>query len=524
MQWIGVQIEGPIIKMVKVRKEKARLHFDWMRSCLVTELDPNASSFFSEPCSLVTGLEAQEVLVRDLSLKLTERSKILDSLPFQIEELIPYPPQDALVSVQIARQEDRKSSKVTLVATKTEYLSRHLDAFQTINLDPEQVSCTPIALWRYFLHFFPSMQCGFLLHFGPKHGVALGLCQRKLGFAHTFPIAMESFLEALEADRILQKSQKTQERPTGIDLLSIDPEEYPHLHAISHQSQKELARLFLFLQKKAAKEEITEVILSGNFAPFVRFREFVASALPENLTLCSSPALESYDATTLEAFAIPIGLALEGTSTDECAVQFRQARHTAKISYAKKRKQIFSYALAVSALISCFILGANIFFGKQEKALANTFHAYFAHKLNSSKTHSISEIETQLKSLESSLKKSKTPFPLLLSVPNVSETLSWLSSLPALNPIDKDPQIHRTIEIRNVKYSLVKYPKISDPSSPYQAKVELELETSSPELAKEFHLSLQKETSIADSKKEIAWKPKGNLYFVSFYLKNKKEL
>jgi type IV pilus assembly protein PilM len=527
MHCIGLQMEGPITKMAKARWIKKKIHIDLLRSFPLIENGSYVKPLYFSQSSeepeyfIATGLEASDILLRDLHVKLLDKKKILSSLPFQIEGQIPYPAEDTIVSAQIHRQDESKSSKVVLYATKTQYLEQHLAQFKLIEADPEQISCTPAALYRYFQYFFPSMKNAFLLHFGAKHSAALCIVDGHLEVFHSFPIGMEMFSEALEKDETLRCSREDTIQKGGcLDFLSIDSHEYPHLAAVISQSQRELDRLLIFLQKKVAKEEIGDMVLTGNFSSFAKFKDFIRKALPSHFQIHSCPSSDLYDSTTLEAFAIPIGLALEGLINDNLSVQFRKQAYASSSSHKRKIKQFLSYALAIFVLTSATLLAGNMALEKKEKHLLDVFNSYFSGQMEN-KVQNLDQLELETRKIESSFKKDKTPYPLSLPVPNVSEVLAWLSSHPVLNPAYSEQETPDLIDLRHIKYTLVKHPKIGAASSPYQVKIELELETSNPQIARDFHQALLKDSSIADPKKEFSWQSKGNTHFASFFLKNK---
>ena len=64
---------------------------------------------------------------------------------------------------------------------------------------------------------------------------------------------------------------------------------------------------------------------------------------------------------------------------------------------------------------------------------------------------------------------------------------------------DRDQSLH---------YSLLKYPKIGDTSSPYLGQVEIEFTSLVPRSARDFHESLLKGDQMVNAKKEIKWRRK----------------
>lgn len=102
---------------------------------------------------IVTGLEGEAVLRRDLSVPLTSKRLVEKSLPFQLEPLLPFPLNQTVVYAQYYPKE--KSTGVTAWATTKEFLESHLAEWK--ELDPDMVSYASLALARWARFNFPQM-------------------------------------------------------------------------------------------------------------------------------------------------------------------------------------------------------------------------------------------------------------------------------------------------------------------------------------------------------------------------------
>lgn len=104
--------------------------------------------------SIVTGLAGSEVLRRDLSLPLTSLRMVAKALPFQLEPLLPMPLDCALVFPQYYTSA-KETFVVVWIALK-ETLDSHLQHWQSIGIDPDIVSCEPLAIARWGRFLFPD--------------------------------------------------------------------------------------------------------------------------------------------------------------------------------------------------------------------------------------------------------------------------------------------------------------------------------------------------------------------------------
>jgi len=508
MFWIGLYLDGSMVKWAKITRNKKKISIDLLRTFHFSE---DESFHFPQsgieecPYKIVSGLHTSEILLRDLQVKQTDQKKILKLLPFQIEPQVPWPSEDAVISIQITPGDAPKSSKISYYATKKEALEKHIQFFKEKKAEPDEVSCTPTALCRFVEHFFPDLSETLILHVGAKASALIGIANKTPSFCHSFPVGSDPFSTALETEASEASSQ---------NLLQVSEEKQPLLYELTEKTKKELDRVFTFFLKKQ-KKPWQNIVLTGNFSAFPLLKNFIAHHLPESMNVHECPGNSSYDAMTLETYAIPIGLALDAFSQDGLSTGFRHENFIAPSQKKERIKLFSSFALACAILTSATLLISSMYRDQNKKKSIDVFQNSFA--LQTKTISSLDDLEYEVSLKERALNKDKTPYPLTLPLPNVSEVLAWLSAHPILNSKLLSEK-GDAVDMKKVKYHLVKYPKISTPSLPYVGKVELEVEIPSQQIAKSFQESIQKESSFIDTKKEITWQVKGSTYFISFFL------
>ncbi len=511
MFWIGLYLDGSMVKWAKINRQKKKISIELLRTLPFSEENSFAfpqNALEELPYKIISGLDSSEVLLRNTQVKLQDQKKILKLLPFQIEPQLPCPSEDAIVSIQMSPGDAPKSSKISFYAAKKAALQHHIDALKEKKAEPDEVSCIPAALWRFTEYLFPELSNTLILHLGAKTSTLVGIMDNRPCFSHCFPVGSELFSTALDV-----------EGKDLTNLLDLSAEKQPALYQLTQHAKKELDRVFTFFLKKQ-KEPWNDIILTGNFSGFPLLKAFIAQHLPDSIRLNECTCGESYDATTLEAYAIPIGLALDALAVDGHSTRFRQGDFVAPAQKKRQIKLFSSLALACTILASTTLLISSMYKDHKLKQFADIVQSSFS--LQNKKIDSLEDLQKELSSLEVSLTKEKVPYSLMLPVPNVSELLAWLSSHPVLN-MQIPSEEAGDVDMKKVKYSLVKYPKISATALPYIAKVELEIEIPSRTLAKEFQESLQKDLSFVDTKKEISWQSKGTTYSISFFLKPRLE-
>lgn len=113
---------------------------------------------------IVSGLDSKKVILRRLELKLKSRREIMAALPFQMEQHLPFQPEEviAIPSVKIRKE----VSLIDVMATHQQTLDQHIQSLYDSGIDPDVVSTDPTALFRFAEFLYP--QQGSLLIYDPK--------------------------------------------------------------------------------------------------------------------------------------------------------------------------------------------------------------------------------------------------------------------------------------------------------------------------------------------------------------------
>lgn len=477
MYKIGLQLEEPFVKLAKLSKKKNTITIESLQTENLLN-DSIVKPLYFQDGSLISGLDAIAVLFREVELPTHEKSKIFKLLPFQIESQLPYPLEEAVIGTQLFLNPKAKKGIVSLFSVRAPALIDHIEKHKKNHLEIGQVSCVPAALCRFSHFLFPDISQTILLHIGNQTTAVIYLNDNRIVFSHTFSI--------------------------GTEKLSSS-ETLP-------QAQKELDRIFAFLEKKIP-ESCSSLILTGDFSNLPNFLDFLLPRIPPSLQIQPFPFYNSYDTPTLQSYAIAIGLALEGLLQDEKSFSFCQKSFSTPFMEKKKKKKFLSFASAALALTcTIFILG-NIYLEQKKHQLLKGFS--FISPKEKISIHTIDELEQELCFLEETEKANQKKYSIILSIANVSETLAFLSSHPAFS---------KDIEVTKVNYQLIKYPKASAPKSPYVGKVEIELLAENPKKATLFYEKFCQNNDLVDGKKEISWKETGLTYSLTFFIKPNKDL
>ena len=100
---------------------------------------------------VVMGVANQRVVVREVTVPALPPKELKQSLPFQVQDLIPIPVDDAVLDFDVLgelEQEGAKMLRLLVVAAQRDMLNRLVEAVQEAKLDPVSIDLVPFALIR----------------------------------------------------------------------------------------------------------------------------------------------------------------------------------------------------------------------------------------------------------------------------------------------------------------------------------------------------------------------------------------
>ena len=156
MYVLGLHKEHAHIKVALLCKVKNKIEIALLQSFPldVKPLDILKTVLVGKKVKIVSGLETNEIVRRDLSLKLAKEKEILSVLPFQVESLIPFPLKETIL-LPVLYPRNKHVTDVVIFATKKDLLLHHLSDLKSSAINPDIVSATAVALSRWGKLLFP---------------------------------------------------------------------------------------------------------------------------------------------------------------------------------------------------------------------------------------------------------------------------------------------------------------------------------------------------------------------------------
>jgi len=491
----------------------------------------------------ITCLNTSEVLVRFLELKLKRDSDIDEVLPFQIEPLLPYPVENAIVD-WIKLSQSQEGTLLTFLVARKDHIRQHLEFWQTLHIEPEVISCVPAALAAFSKHFFSSANPHFVLHLGLASTTCALIHEGKLLAAQFSANSIDHLKKAFIKDNENISDEAIQEQFKLIDYSKISSMQNPHLSQAFEQLRMDLTRILYALAKQTRGKEVTEILAVGDGGSTLNLFQALSQNLSKTILVPQVHPNFAISIGDLQKYSISIGAALSGLPKSENQVNFRQQEFVYPNPWKRFKQPLTIYlTLCVLAAIAFYFFGESYLKYQEDElrkeyvdllVLMNKpykeFEAEYALKFPSEREDGNSSIQlltqqdllNRLNYIEKDLQSMPETFPLLPNVPRVSDILAWLSIHPKV--VDRENPsntLSPSIQIDSFSYTLVKRPDQTKKQEKYQVKVEIEFSAPTPKMAREFHDALIAPNDIVDPKGEVKWSSNRGKYRTSFYLKDK---
>lgn len=510
MQILGITLDKLYFRLALIEKTQKRSQILYLKSFFISEVDAvkqlYKDSFKGKICS---SLSAKNLLMRELNISAKSTKHLEEIIAFQTDATSHLSESDFLSIPVIVEQTKEKTNTMLFTASRAG-IREHLDLLQRIQIDPDLVTASPIALMNYLKWKMPHVQDAFLVDLGSDEWTCVCMEKGVLKKFHSITGGIESLLEALWEDR---KKILIPKEITGIakqiDLLQLQATLNSQLSDRMIAMRKELARVIFSFSTSWGQKPL---FFTGRVDSFGQLKEFLEEALADSV----SPNLMEELPKEEQKHALSIGLAV---GYDQKPVQFLQDEFFPKKTW--KKMGLASLYLGVASMVfSLGMIACSNFFlhSKGEKMISN-----LRLSLNEWDRTLASEIfipkseEEILERWNKAIRLHSKDYAYIMQSPKVAEVLSWIYQHPCISEVQEDP-----IEIRALRYQLVQYPKLDSPRDPYQAKIEMEFSTTSPLNARKFHEAIYQGEGWADNTQDIQWETSDNHYHISFYLKDKK--
>ncbi len=475
MKVLSIQKKQGGWSFAEVSKEKGHIQIHLLRtfsdSADEEEIRAALSLDTKEKLQISSSLTTKESFYRTLSLPIVKRKQISKVLPFEIEAMLPYPSEEAIVQYQY---ETTDQTFVSLASVRKEQLRKYVEEVKKSGFEPDWVGVAPWSLFLFCQQYCSNAPHLLVLYTGEKESTLLTIVEGRL--------LTSVFI------------------PYGINSEEIKENYY--------------LRALQFCLEKDKEKKINHYLLLGESLD----EEFFVKNLPQSFQEYSLKS--TFDTKTLAYFALEIGSALNVLSDD--TLQFRRGEDLSPKHKKQIRRKI--QALALSSLFLPFFLFAvtkGVLF-KQQRQISHSLNEMIQSTkapITSAPLHffatqkSLEGQEISLEKLRSHLDK-KNPLAPFHRLPRAVTQL--------LHAVASHPLLERNARLVSFHYQLIQYPDLEKPNQETKIKLDCTFTGENPALFKEFFQQIkEKGDPLLHAKKDSTYTRESENHTFSFVLKDK---
>lgn len=458
MSVIGIDLDDKNVFISKVKKRGKNFYIE-----LISDGNKNALCSLKDS-KVVTSIDSQNVTIRRQFFNIKSKRALLKALSFQRESITILDPEQSIFVPLI--ENHGNGFDVSFFVTLKESLVTHLEELKKNGIEPDVVSAAVQGLVN-FSTLIMKKNPSFILHLGETKSICVALEDGKPINSYTLPYGVRNFVKIGEKIDLIQD--------TSLKLTNFRDEINKVFHSFSNKRGGEL-------------------LITGGILELINLPHFLGPILSDIVSNIYVEPSGSYS-----KYAIAIGLALDyfrKKKVQFCINEFFPKKHFRNLL------RWFGCFVVLTFSISAFLFGfINTEIKKKKEALKNQL-------LSALQLKDSGNLQEDLEKGREKLSELNREFSYFFTAPKVSQFIDWLEKLPY------------NINIQDLKYKLVKYPKLSSvPKDKLLVKVELEFKAD-VEDAKKFHEFLLKKSGLVNKSKDVSWEVLEDGYITTFYLKN----
>ena len=276
---------------------------------------------------VVLGMGSQRVLARDLTVPKMSLQQIRESLPFQVQEMLPVPVADAILDFYPVSETVSESGTVVnglLVAAVTEAVTANVNAVQLAGLNTIEVDLVPFALARVFLREQNAVGTIAIIDFGASTTNVVIATNGVPQFVRIIPSGSDDISKALSARlNITAEVAEQAKHLLGIGTGTVQPEHQEAVQTIIEATGQLLTSIrntLNYFVNSHQQEPIARIILNGSGARLTGFPDALSELTRTPVTvehgfenIKFSPSAESASAGDRGSMTVALGLALGST-------------------------------------------------------------------------------------------------------------------------------------------------------------------------------------------------------------------
>lgn len=507
MQILGISIDNQKAYFCKVKLSKKEKKILQVESFSLDE-PTHIKNFLkiAQTTPTIFTISSKNVLMQEHLLPKKGEKLIDQIIDFQIQSLTFLEPNNSITTTKQIKNQNAQTLVHSFTIAKQE-LKKHIEIFKPYNFDPEIITQDALSLASYVKFLSPACQDAFIVN---VQELAITICVMHQGLCQKYFVLETHLLDLFKAlckdKNKAFPSMEIQSLARQLDLAKLKKQNFPHLYTALQELLNQIACCIFSMHQNFGKKPI---IFLGNCRSFLELEKCIEEKCKDYL----DTNISLYNPIDWQEYGSCIGAAFDYFSCPD----FRK-----KEFFSVKKRNSIAQKNIFLTLISTFVcIGALLSLHWTLDKKTNLVCDYYAYQI-SQKNPEMAKMIFQENDLsvvalrwEKVLEIFSKKNPYILTVPNVSQTLSFIFKHPLVQSPENDK-----IQITNINYELEKMPLIGAMKTPYVAKLALTITTKNHLKQKSFIQSIQ-EQSFIDDKTDPTIEENEHGANISFYLKSK---
>lgn len=302
---------------------------------------------------VVTAVRGDRVSVRRLTLPFSERRRLAQAVPFEVEDALPFDLEDVVLDWQVLRSERQRADVIAAIASRAE-VSALIESLHEAGCEPRTIEAEGLVL--------ANLRAAFEL---PGNRIIADLGHTKTTFcalsedgpvaAHSFRVAGAALTEAIGQDRGLSPADAERAK---LEYGVFDPvlgRALPKANAVLEEIAGELVRFAASLEA-VLPDGISEVTLIGGTAQLERIDDLLAEQTALHVARIGLPRPE--EGAGLVAGGSPvvhapaIALALRGSARRTTQFNFRQDEFSRRLDLGRYRRDFGTTGVLAAVVLA----------------------------------------------------------------------------------------------------------------------------------------------------------------------------
>ena len=207
-----------------------------------------------------TSIPGEDVSYRNLQMPFKESKKIRQTLPFEIETVVPFSIEDLIVDFSVVDRSDQ--SEILVASVRKNFISEYLEQLQSSGIDPEvlDIRCVPII--SLLLNEQDTPDNGLILEIGPKKNTMVLYVKRRMALIRTFSLdgGLSTPSDVEDPDLVSSETPTTEQIESQI--ISLCEMIQRTIHSFGWQSNRAIHPEKIFFTGKGALYSETGNILT----------------------------------------------------------------------------------------------------------------------------------------------------------------------------------------------------------------------------------------------------------------------